>query len=268
MASAGEAFKAGDLAAAIAAQQAVVKAAPRDSGARWFLAELLLFAGEAERADRMLDAAVLEEPSPAVLEFRKLLRAEVIRQQVWAEGRAPQFSGEDATPAQTAAIRAAVLARAGETERAEEAALAAEDSRPATPGTATLADGTTLDFEDFRDADDLMAPMVEVLTTGGDHILVPVERIESLEFETPRRPRDLAWRRTTITLRDGTEGVVYMPAIYPGAAAREDALRLGRATEWTDGPGPVRGHGQRLFLVGEEAVALADLATLRFAAPG
>lgn len=265
MASAGEAFKAGDLVAAIAAAQAAVKAAPRDSGARWLLAELLLFAGDAERADRMLDAAVLDEPSPAVLEFRKLLRAEVIRQQVWAEGRAPQFSAEDATPAQTAAVRAAVLARAGETAQAEEAALAAEQTRPATPGTAELADGTTLEFEDFRDADDLMSPMIEVLTTGGDHILVPVERIESLEFEAPRRPRDLAWRRTTITLRDGTEGVVYMPAIYPGAATQPDAIRLGRATEWTEGPGPVRGHGQRLFLVGEEALPLADLATIRFA---
>lgn len=268
MATAGEAFKAGDLAAAIAAQQAVVKAAPRDSGARWFLAELLLFAGEAERADRMLDAAVLEEPSPAVLEFRKLLRAEVIRQQVWMEGRAPQFSGGEASPAQTAALRAAVLARAGEMQAAEDAAQAAEEARPATAGTAELADGTRLDFEDFRDADDLMGPMVEVLTTGGDHILVPVERIESLEFEAPRRPRDLAWRRTTIALRDGTEGVVFMPALYPGAAGAADALRLGRATEWTEGPGPVRGQGQRLFLVGEEALALADLATLRFAAPG
>jgi len=267
MATAGEAFKAGDLAAAIAAAQAAVKAAPRDSGARWFLAELLLFNGDAERADRMLDAAVLDEPSPAVLEFRKLLRAEVIRQQVWADGRAPQFSGEDATPAQTMAVRAAVLARGGEMEQAEAAALAAEEARPATPGTAELADGTTIDFDDFRDADDLMAPMVEVLTTNGDHILVPVERIESLEFEAPRRPRDLCWRRTTITLRDGTEGVVYMPAIYPGAATQADPLRLGRVTEWTEGTGPVRGAGQRLFLVGEDALALAELATLRFTPP-
>ena len=41
------------------------------------LAELLLITGEAEKADRMLDAAALHEPNPAVLEFRKLLRAEV-----------------------------------------------------------------------------------------------------------------------------------------------------------------------------------------------
>lgn len=264
MASAGEAFKAGDLAVAIAAAQAAVKAAPRDSGARWLLAELMLFTGDAERADRMLDAAVLDDPSPAVIEFRKLLRAEVIRQQVWAEGRAPKFSGDDATPAQSAAIRAAVLARAGAPEEAAAEAAAAEEARPMRAGEAELADGTTIAFDDFRDADDLMAPMVEVLTTNGDHILVPVERIVALEFEAPRRPRDLAWRRTSIELNDGTEGVVYMPAIYPGAVSQPDPIRLGRATEWQEGAGPVRGQGQRLFLIGEEAVALCDLAAIRF----
>jgi type VI secretion system protein ImpE len=263
--TAGEAFKAGDLTAAVAAAQAKVKAAPRDSGARWLLAELMLFAGDAERADRMLDAAVLDEPSPAVLEFRKLLRAEVVRQQVWNEGRAPKFSADDATGAQSAAIRAAVLARAGAADDAMAEANAAEEARPKVSGEAELADGTTIAFEDFRDADDLLAPMVEVLTTGGEHILVPVERIAVLGFEAPRRPRDLAWRRTTIELKDGTEGVVYMPAIYATSAGEPDPVKLGRVTEWTGGPGPVRGRGQRLFLIGEEAVALTDLAAIRFA---
>ncbi|WP_424813033.1 type VI secretion system accessory protein TagJ [Roseococcus sp. YIM B11640] len=264
MANAGEAFKAGDLAAAVAAAQAAVKAAPRDSGARWLLAELMLFAGDAERADRMLDAAVLDDPSPAVLEFRKLLRAEVVRQQVWNEGRAPKFSGDDATDAQSAALRASVLARAGAHEEAVTEAQAAEDSRPKRSGEAELADGSKIAFDDFRDADDLMAPMVEVLTTGGEHILVPVERLASLAFDAPRRPRDLAWRRTNIELKDGTEGVVYMPSIYPAAPGQPDPIRLGRATEWTEGAGPVRGLGQRLFLIGDDAVAISDIASLRF----
>jgi type VI secretion system protein ImpE len=264
MNNAGEAFKAGDLAAAVAAAQATVKAAPRDSDARWILAEFMIFTGDAERADRMLDAVVLEEPSPAVMEFRKLLRAEVIRQQVWGEGRAPKFSGDDATPAQSAAIRAAVMARAGAAGEAEAEAKAAEEARPMRAGQAELADGTTINFDDFRDADDLMAPMIEVLTTNGEHILVPVERIVALDFDAPRRPRDLAWRRTNIELNDGTEGVVYMPTIYPGAATLPDPIRLGRATEWLDNVAPVRGQGQRLFLIGEEAVALCDLAAIRF----
>lgn len=264
MATAGEAFKAGDLAAAVAAAQAAVKAAPRDSGARWLLAELMLFAGDAERADRMLDAAVLDDPSPAVLEFRKLLRAEVVRQQVWNEARAPKFSGDDATDAQSAALRAAVLARAGATEEAMAEANTAEESRAKVSGEAELADGTKIPFDDFRDADDLLAPMVEVLTTAGEHILVPVERLAALDFDAPRRPRDLAWRRTTIELKDGTEGVVYMPTIYAAPAGQPDPVKLGRVTEWTEEAGPVRGRGQRLFLIGEEAIALSDLAAIRF----
>ncbi len=65
MTDAGDAFRAGNLTAALAAATAGVKAAPRDAGARWLLAELLVFAGEVERADRILDAAALEAPSPA-----------------------------------------------------------------------------------------------------------------------------------------------------------------------------------------------------------
>jgi type VI secretion system protein ImpE len=203
-----------------------------------------------------------------VLEFRKLLRAEVVRQQVWGEGRAPKFSADDATPAQTAAMRAAVLARAGEAEAAAEEALKAETLRARTPGEASLADGTRLAFDDLRDADDVMAPLLEVLTTGGEHILVPIERVASLEFEAPRRPRDLCWRRTSISLKDGTEGIVYMPVIYPGAASQPDGVKLGRVTEWSEPPAPVRGHGQRLMLLGEEAVALSDLASVTFADAG
>lgn len=265
MATPGDAFKTGDLAQAIAGAQAAVKAAPRDSGARWLLAELLLFAGDAERADRMLDAAVLEEPSPAVLEFRKLLRAEVVRQQVWTEGRAPKFSGDDAPPALAAAMRALVLSRDGAAGEARAEAEAAETLRPRIPGTARLADGRDLAFDDLRDADDVMAPLLEVLTTGGDHLLVPFAKIASLEFEAPRRPRDLYWRRTTIALRDGTDGVVYAPVIYPGASKLADPLRLGRATEWSDGPGPVRGAGQRLLLLGDEPASLMELTSIAFA---
>ena len=261
MTTAGDAFRAGDLTGALAAATAAVKAKPTDADARWLLAELLLFAGEAERADRMLDAAALHEPNPAVLEFRKLLRAEVVRSQVLRDGRAPKYQGDDATPAQQAALRARVLLRAGDLEGAAAAAAEIEALRPRVPGRA----GDDTFFDDFRDADDLLAAEFEVLTTAGDHLLVPVERVRSLSFDAPRRPRDLAWRRCSIDLKDGTEGVVFMPAIYLGATPETDnGLRLGRATDWTEGQGPVRGRGQRIFLAGEEAMPVAAATTLVF----
>ncbi|MFC3027400.1 MULTISPECIES: type VI secretion system accessory protein TagJ [Roseomonadaceae] len=261
MTTAGDAFHAGDLAGALAAATAAVKAAPADSDARWLLAELMLYTGEAERADRMLDAAALREPNPAVLEFRKLLRAEVLRGQVLGEGRAPKYQGDDATPAQQAALRARVLLRAGEVEAAIAAAAEVESLRPRIAGTA---DDTP--FDDLRDTDDLFAAEFEILTTAGEHMLVPVERVRSLSFDPPRRPRDLFWRRCAIELKDGTEGVVFMPALYFGADKEaEGALKLGRATEWTDpDAGPVRGRGQRLLLAGDEALAIATVTTLVF----
>ncbi len=260
-----DAFRTGDLDGAIAIAQAAVKAKPLDREARWLFAELLLFAGEAERADKMLDAVALDQPFPALLEFRRLLRAEVVRNQVWFEGRAPKFQGDDATPAQRAALRAAVSARLGDAEAAAAAAAEAEELRPRAPGQCELADGTAFAFDDFRDADDVMAPNIEVLTSAGDHVLVPVERLRELRFDPPKRPRDLALRRTTIELKDSTEGVVYMPAVYAWRGAETPVpVRLGRVTEWSDGPGPVRGAGQRVFLVGEQDPAASDIAVLRF----
>lgn len=266
MTTAGDALRAGDVAGALAAATAAVKAKPTDADARWLMAEMLLITGDAERADKMLDAAALHEPNPAVLEFRKLLRAEVLRGQVLRDGREPKYQGGEATTAQQAALRARMLLRLGDKAGAEAAAAEVEELRERTPGHIENDDGTNTPFDDLRDADDLMAAEIEVLTTGGDHMLVPVSRIRSLVFEAPRRTRDLIWRRCTIDLKDGTEGVVYMPAIYVSPAPEtEGALLLGRATEWTDpADGPVRGRGQRLLLVGEEALPFTSLGTVVF----
>ncbi len=264
--TAADAIRAGDVAGALAAATAAVKAAPTDADARWLMAEILLLTGDAERADRMLDAAALQEPNPAVLEFRRLLRAEVTRGQVLREGRAPKYQGDDATPAQQAALRARMLLRLGDAGGAAAAAEEVESQRGAVPGRHTDAAGAQVPFDDLRDADDLLAAELEVLTTAGEYMLVPVSRVRSLAFDAPRRLRDLLWRRCSIDLKDGTEGVVFLPAIYLGARAETDnALLLGRATEWTAAAdGPVCGRGQRLLLVGEEAMPFHALHMLEF----
>ncbi|HEY4254653.1 MAG TPA: type VI secretion system accessory protein TagJ [Roseomonas sp.] len=262
MTTAGEAFTKGDIEGAVAAATAAVKAAPRDSGARWVLAEMLLYAGEVERADRTLDAVIMEEPSPAVLEFRRLLRAEEWRRQTFADGRLPKFQGDEATEAQKAVMQALVQFRAGDLAGANAATAEAENLRPRTPGK-----HGDVAFDDLRDADDMFSPILEVITAGGDYMWVPVERLRSLEFDAPRRPRDLYWRRATIETKEGTEGVVYLPALYPWTAKDAPAeFRLGRGTDWTDpAQGPVRGLGQRLLLVGEDAIPLAEVTSLTFA---
>ena len=92
---AADLFRAGRLADALAAANAEVKAAPTDLGRRVLLAELLLFSGNLERADVILDAAGQLDPSVAVVvsEFRQLLRAETARRQLYRDGRVPELLG-------------------------------------------------------------------------------------------------------------------------------------------------------------------------------
>jgi type VI secretion system protein ImpE len=255
----GAAFRQGDLAAAKQAAIEAVKASPRDAGLRWRLAEMFLLSGELERADKALDAILSDSPAAAVLEFRRLLRAETARREVMTQGGVPEFHGNDPTPAQQASLKALTLARAGDRAEAMEAAAAAENLRPRLSGSTG---GTP--FDDFRDVDDILAPQLEILTTGGAYLWLPTERVASLVLEPMRRPRDIAWRRCNLILRDGTEGSVILPQLYP-LPGGTDALRLGRETAWSEGPGPVRGTGLRLWLAGEAAVAVADLQRIDFA---
>jgi type VI secretion system protein ImpE len=263
---AGALFHAGHLKDAIAAATAGVKRNPADLGARVLLAELLAFAGNAERADVILDAASDIDPGAAVTvaEFRQLLRAEVARRQLFRDGRVPEFIGEPSTW-QRHALAALVALREGNNAEAARLSAEAEGSRVVVHGK----HGEHA-FQDLRDADDLLAGTFEVLTTTGKYFWIPVERVTSLEFHPPKRPRDLLWRRATMSVADGPDGDVYIPATYaaPDQAA-DDSLLLGRSTDWT-GPegGPVRGLGMRTFLVGEEAATIMELTGLEIGQDG
>ena len=259
--TAGALFRAGQLAAAVDAANAAVRKAPTDLSARVLLAELLVFAGNLERADVLLDAASQMEPEAAVVvaEFRQLLRADMARRQLRRDGRVPEFLGEP-TDQQRLQLAALVALRAGDTAGAVRLAAEAETARPRVTG---FAGDTAID--DFRDADDLAAGSFEVLTTTGKFYWIPTERVASIEFHPPKRARDLMWRRATMSVRAGPDGDVYLPAIYGSEdASLADALKLGRETDWIEDGGPVRGVGQRLFLAGEEAIGIMDLTTLEF----
>ena len=260
--TAGALYRAGKLTPAIEAANAAVRNNPADLSARVLLAELLVFAGNLDRADRILDAAAQIDPSAmvGVAEFRQLLRAALARRQHSSEGRLPEFLGEP-TPALRSALAAQVALRAREAEEVGRHAAEAEASRPRVPG-----HSEDLAFDDFRDVDDLHAGFFEVLTTTGKYFWIPTERVASIEFHAPRRPRDLAWRRATVSVNNGPDGEVYIPAIYDtDHPDLSDDLLLGRASDWI-GPedGPVRGVGRRVYLVGDNDVSIMELTSLRF----
>ena len=93
-----------------------------------------------------------------------------------------------------------------------------------------------------------------------------------IEFHPMKRPRDLYWRRASMQVADGPDGDVYLPMIYPpvasAAAGLTDALRLGRATDWSQAGegGPMRGLGAVTLLVGEETLTWAEMDKVSFQA--
>jgi type VI secretion system protein ImpE len=266
--SAGALFRARKLGEAIAAANADVRRQPGDLGGRVLLAELLLFAGNLERADVILDAAAQADPTAAIVvaEFRQLLRADIARRQCTREGRVPEFLG-DPTPALRASLAAQVALRAGDGAEAARQTAEVETLRPRVSGMLQQQSGD-IAFDDFRDVDDLCAGYFEVLTTTGKYFWVPTERVASIVFHPPKRPRDLAWRRATISVNQGPDGEVYVPAIYDAAQPDlGDEYRIGHTTDWTDeAAGPVRGIGQRVFLAGDDAHPIMAIGELRFAA--
>ncbi len=264
--TAKEHYQAGQLTEAIAAQAAKVKAHPANTDYRGFLAELLTFEDNLDRIDKHLDVMSRQDPKIAlgVAEFRQIMRAEQARRECIASGAIPEFVG-DPSPLMQKHLRALAMVRAGDTAGAAELLAEAEEERPHVSG---FCDGKA--FEDFRDLDDVCAPFMEVLTTTGKYFWIPIERIIEVEFAAPQRARDMVWRQAQMSVRGGPDGVVYVPALYPSTfASDEDALRLGRATEWLGGEGsPVRGLGQRMFLAGEDARTILEVTTIQFGTPG
>ena len=273
-ASAGALFRLGRLGDAIAAATARLRREPGAAGARVLLAELLLFAGNLERADVQLDTAGTVDPSLsiAVAEFRQLLRAERARHQLLTEGRVPEFL-DGPTEAQRAALAAAVALRAGDPALAARHAAAAEAARPAAAFILGDQAGEQR-VDDLRDADDLIGGSLEVLTPTGKYLWVPFERVVALHLPPPERPRDLYWRRARLQVEGGPDGEVYVPALYmsdglaagavaSGDAADDEALRLGKVTDWRElADGLTLGVGQRVLFAGEAGVPVMELTSL------
>jgi type VI secretion system protein ImpE len=257
-----ELFQAGRLTPAIEAAVAEVKKHPTDTAHRGLLCELLCFAGDWERADKHLETILQQDPGTALglSLFRQVIRAEVCRQQFYDEGRVPEFLGEP-TPVLQLHLQASIAWRDGQPEEASRLLAQAEEQRPHPTGTC---DGRP--FDDFRDLDDLTAAFLEVLTSTGKYFWVPLERVQSMELHPPQRPRDLVWRRARMSVADGPDGEVFLPALYAGTPrSSDDQLRLGRGTDWQGEEGqPVRGLGQRTFLVGAEDRPILSVQQITF----
>lgn len=261
--NASELFQAGDLQAAISTATVELKAKPTDVSLRLFLAELLWFNGQIDRVEKQLETISLQTTQAAMTLalYRQILRGETAREQVLREGRTPAVVAE--LPADAKCMLEALLAlRLQQEQEASRLLAAAESQRPNLRG---VCNGR--EFHEFRDLDDRVASVLEVITSTGKYYWVPWQNIESLEMEPPKVPLDLLYRRTQIEVDGGPSGEVYIPTRYVTNADEtlDDTLLLGRATDWIgEEQGLVQGRGLRTLLVGDEDMTIMQVETLSF----
>ena len=262
MIQAMELFRAGDLEAAVAASIEEVKSKPTDADSRSRMAELLCFTGDLERADKQLETVGLQNPAavPSIALFRQLIRAEKSRAEFYNEGRVPEFVGGP-NPLMQIYLQASVALRAGDLAEARNLLERAEAERPRVSGKSD-----DEPFDDFRDLDDLLGGVFEVLTSTGKYYWIPTSQVISLELRPIELTRDLIWRRCEMLVANGPQGEVFLPCLYHGSSVLGDRqLKLGRASDWIgEADGIIRGQGLRMYLVGEEARTIRELNLLEF----
>lgn len=247
---------------AIAEATARVRSHPTDLPARTLLFELLCFAGLWDRALKQLDAVDQQGQDPAstlgTRVYRSLIAAEKSRADLFERGVAPHFVLSPPESV-TLALEALEMLRLGRPDEASDRADRSEGARVHVRGRAG-----DQPFDDLRDADDLLASALEVFAPTG-YCWIPWEHLQFLEVEPPRFLRDLLWLPAKLATFDGQMGEVHLPCLYPGSSTSDDpAIRLGRATSWTEKGGRImRGVGRKLILHGDQASTPETLPALQ-----
>lgn len=259
-------FAAGDLAGCLAQLQGDVRRQPADGKLRVFLAQLLMVTGDWDRALTQLSvAAELDAGAlPMLHAYGAAIQCERLRAEVFRGTRSPLVFGEPVSWI-AGVLQALALDADGKAEQA--AALRTQSLESAAAVAGTL-NGTP--FEWIADADSRLGPILEVVLEGG-YYWVPFERIQRVVVEAPADARDFVWLPAQITWSNGGEAIGFLPARYPGSEASSDnAIRLGRKTEWRalGGGDQYAGLGQRVLTTDTEEVGLLELRELTLSATG
>jgi type VI secretion system protein ImpE len=256
-----ELFARGQLSAAIEQLNAEIRSHPTDVQRRTFLFELLCFAGEYQRAERQLDVLARQGSTAAIgtQVYRHILLAEQARSRLLTDGLGPDFLG-DVPPHIHLHLHALNHLRADSPGEARALLEQAAHTRPRLHGSLQ---GQR--FEDFRDGDDILAPVLEVILQA-HYVWVPFEQIKRLEVAAPQHLRDLLWIPATLELHTGPVGHVFLPVLYAGSSQHVDErIKLGRMTDWQSmGAGLMRGLGRHMFLVGDEDTTLLEVRDIEF----
>lgn len=233
-----------------------VKAFPADPGKRTLLFQVLSFCGEWDRAERHLNAIVMQDAKSetGVQVYRNLLQAEKERLEVARRARRPSFLPRT-PPYLERYLDALEKLAAGAVNGAAEIFDQIAATRPSLVGTIN---GKS--FEGFEDTDTALAYFLEGIVHDR-YVWIPVEEIRELIISEPKTLFDLLWIPAHVTTQGGLSIGCYLNVLYPDSFRHEDdRVKLGRMTDWASRGGPfARGVGQHVFQIGEEDVAILEI---------
>lgn len=239
-----ELVQGGLLHTAIESVTQAVKGNPTDDMLRICLFELLCFAGDWDRAEKQLDVIGHQDAKTeiGVLTYRKLIAGEKARRRVFAQGVQPHFFREPPSYVDLQ-LRALMEQQQG---LLVAAARTFDDAMAQWPRLGGHINGRR--FDEFRDADDTLGPVLEVLVRD-QYAWLPFEQITHVEFQAPKRLRDTLWVEARIETKDHTLAQVFVPALYVWSNEQSDErLKLGRMTDWLAlGHDRFQGAGQRMY---------------------
>jgi len=251
----------GNLTAAVEAAINLVKTNPTNEAGRIFLFELSCFSGDWDRADRQLEVIGHQEVNAMIGSkiYQGNFHAERNRMKYFSDGLSPEFMTAKPTYLDT---MMAANNRLREENDAEARKLLdeVEEERPAFK-VSINGEG----FSDFRDYNDLTMCVFEVLFQNS-YLWLPFEHIEKVEFYKPKSLRDLYWIHANVSLTNGTNGEMFLPALYSGSwKSPNDEVRLGRMTDWRSlGSDVFAGEGMKLFWMDGKDKSILDIQTIEF----
>lgn len=228
--SARELYKAGKLNEAIQALAAEIRDNPTDTNRRTFLFELLCFTGDLDRARKHLELLAKEN--------------------------------------QKTGMGALLYEACMNSERTRNETFEKKEYPVVSAGPARRGTFNGKPFETIEDADQRIGARLEVFSAGA-YYWIPLEHIDSIEMEAPKRLRDLLWApvlvRTAPSFKQAELGECLLPVLYPFSYNHSnDLVRLGRETVWEETDGTEVPYGQKMFVVDGEDIPVLEIRKIEF----
>lgn len=238
-----------------------VKRAPGDQGARMYLWQVMAVQGDWDKALSQLRtlASVAGEAQMLATVYHQAIEAEKQRAAAYA-GQAPFSVLVSSSPWIDTLAEGLTALAAGRIDDGSRLRDEAFDAVGDTPG--KIGEHK---FGWVADVDSRLGPCFEAVVQG-KWGLIPFEAISRIKTEGPKDLRDVVWLPVELSLRSGQSAAALLPARYPGVEAESNAIKLGRATEWRDGPGGEVPVGQKLWSTDSDLeIGILDFTDLQLA---